>query len=164
MKWEWLHNMKISENVRVRSFRKSETSEFRSFPEMENIGNSGVSRNWITNKYTYLGNSPEFRVVLKPCERILTIDRGGVWYPSRSRRQRCWRCDSMSYDFVLCDIIILFDISMILEGHMTCLYKHQNFLIWLLTSIMSSSIFSSSCDLRSCDSSCVFFPHLLQWF
>ena len=87
----------------------------------------------------------------------------------------------MSHDFVLCDIIILFDISMILEGHMTCLHKHQNFLIWLLTSIMSSSIFSSSCDLRSCDSSCdfshalltiytcrgwvllfVFFPHLLQ--
>ena len=31
----------------------------------------------------------------------------------------------MSHDFVLCDIIILFDISMILEGHMTCLHKHQ---------------------------------------
>ena len=67
----------------------------------------------------------------------------------------------MSRDFVLCDIIILFDISMILEGHMTCLYKHQNILIWLLTLIMSSSIFSSSCDLRSCDSSCDFFHTLL---
>ena len=31
----------------------------------------------------------------------------------------------MSHDFVLYDIIILFDISMILEGHMTCLHKHQ---------------------------------------
>ena len=38
MKQGELHNMKISENVGVRSFRKSETSEFRSFPEMENIG------------------------------------------------------------------------------------------------------------------------------
>ena len=59
-------------NVGVRSFRKMETSEFRSFPEMENIGNSGVSGNRITSKYTYLGNSPEFRVVLEPWERILT--------------------------------------------------------------------------------------------
>ena len=42
------------------------------FPEMENIGNSGVSRNRITSKYTYLGNSPEFQVVLEPWERILT--------------------------------------------------------------------------------------------
>ena len=49
-----------------------ETSEFRSFPEMENIGNSGVSGNRITSKYTYLGNSPEFRVVLEPWEQILT--------------------------------------------------------------------------------------------
>ena len=40
---------------------------------MENIRISGVSGNQITNKYTYLGNSPEFRVVLEPCERILTI-------------------------------------------------------------------------------------------
>ena len=40
---------------------------------MENIGNSGVSGNRITSKYTYLGNSPEFRVVLEPWERILTV-------------------------------------------------------------------------------------------
>ena len=44
----------------------------RSFPEMENIGNSGVSGNRITSKYTYLGNSPEFQVVLELWERILT--------------------------------------------------------------------------------------------
>ena len=31
----------------------------------------------------------------------------------------------MSHDFVLCDIIILFNIFMILEGRMTCLHKHQ---------------------------------------
>ena len=37
-------------NVGVRSFRKMETSEFRSFPEMENIGNSGVSGNRVTSK------------------------------------------------------------------------------------------------------------------
>jgi len=82
----------------------------------------------------------------------------------------------MSHNLLLCDIIILFDISMILEGHMTCLHKHQNFLIWLLTLIMLSSIFSSLCD-SSCDFShallsiytCrgwvllfIFFPHLLQ--
>jgi len=46
-----------------------------------------------------------------------------------------WRCDTMSHDLLLCDIIILFDISMILEGHMTCLHKHQNSLfgdpLWL---------------------------------
>ena len=71
MKQGELHNTKILENVGVRSFRKLETSEFRSFPKMENIGNSGVSGNRITNKYTYLGNSPEFRVVLESCERIL---------------------------------------------------------------------------------------------
>ena len=47
--------------------------EFRSFLEMENIGNSGVSGNLITSKYTYLGNSPEFQVVLELCEQILTI-------------------------------------------------------------------------------------------
>ena len=40
---------------------------------MENIGNSGVSGNRIASKYTYLRNSPEFRVVLEPCERILTV-------------------------------------------------------------------------------------------
>ena len=45
-----LHNTKISENVGVWSFRKSETSEFWSFPEVENIGKSGVSRNQITSK------------------------------------------------------------------------------------------------------------------
>ena len=45
MKQGELHNTKISENVRVQSFRKSEMSEFRSFPEMENIGKSRVSRN-----------------------------------------------------------------------------------------------------------------------
>ena len=39
---------------------------------MENIGKSGVSGNQIASKYTYLGNSPEFRVVLEPWERILT--------------------------------------------------------------------------------------------
>ena len=39
---------------------------------MENIGNSGVSGNRITSKYTYLRNSPEFQVVLEPRERILT--------------------------------------------------------------------------------------------
>ena len=39
MKQERLHNTKISENVRVRSF-----------PEMENIGKSGVSGNQITSK------------------------------------------------------------------------------------------------------------------
>ena len=39
---------------------------------MENIGNSGVSGNQITSKYTYLGNSPEFQVVLELWERILT--------------------------------------------------------------------------------------------
>ena len=50
MKQGELHNMKISENIGVRSFRKSETSEFRSFPEMENIGKSGVSGNRITSK------------------------------------------------------------------------------------------------------------------
>jgi len=47
----------------------------------------------------------------------------------------CWRCDTMSHDFLLCDIIILFDISLTLEGHMTCLHKHQNSLfgdpLWL---------------------------------
>ena len=40
---------------------------------MENIGNSRVSRNRITSKYTYLGNSPEFWIVLELCERILTL-------------------------------------------------------------------------------------------
>ena len=40
---------------------------------MENIRNSGVSRNQITSKYTYLRNSLEFRVVLESCERILTL-------------------------------------------------------------------------------------------
>ena len=50
MKQERLHNTKISENVGVWSFQKSETSEFRSFLEMENIGKSGVSRNQITSK------------------------------------------------------------------------------------------------------------------
>ena len=48
---------------------------------MENIGNSGVSGNRVTSKYTYLGNSPEFRVVLEPWERILTVrhrDREGL--------------------------------------------------------------------------------------
>ena len=50
MKQEGLHNTKISENVRVWSFRKSETSEFWSFPEMENIGKSGVSGNRIMSK------------------------------------------------------------------------------------------------------------------
>ena len=50
MKQGELHNTKISENVGVRSFWKSETSEFRSFPEMENIGKSGVSGNRITSK------------------------------------------------------------------------------------------------------------------
>ena len=39
---------------------------------MENIRKSGVSGNRVTSKYTYLGNSPEFRVVLEPWERILT--------------------------------------------------------------------------------------------
>ena len=39
---------------------------------MENIGNSGVSGNRITSKYTYLGNSLEFQVMLEPCEQILT--------------------------------------------------------------------------------------------
>ena len=55
MKQEELHNTKISENVGVWSFQKSEMSEFQSF--------------WKTNKQiniTYLGNSPEFRVVLEP--------------------------------------------------------------------------------------------------
>ena len=79
MKQGELHNTKISENVGVRSFRKSETSEFWSFPEMENIGNSGVSGNRITSKYTYLGNSPEFWVVLEPWERILTRCTKGSW-------------------------------------------------------------------------------------
>ena len=47
---------------------------------MENIGNSGVSGNRITSKYTYLGNSPEFRVVLEPWEWILTLEAGRlVW-------------------------------------------------------------------------------------
>ena len=50
MKQGELHNTKISENVGVRSFRKLETSEFRSFPEMENIRKSRVSRNQITSK------------------------------------------------------------------------------------------------------------------
>ena len=50
MKQERLHNTKISENIGVQSFQKSETSEFRSFPEMENIGKSGVSGNRITSK------------------------------------------------------------------------------------------------------------------
>ena len=50
MKQERLHNTKISENVGVRSFQKSEMSEFRSFLEMENIGNSGVSGNQITSE------------------------------------------------------------------------------------------------------------------
>ena len=66
---EWL----ISKNVGVRSFRKLETSEFWSFQEMENIRKSGVSGNQITSKWTYLRNSPEFRVVLEPCEWILTF-------------------------------------------------------------------------------------------
>ena len=51
---------------------------------MENIGNSGLSRNRITSKYTYLRNSLEFRVVLEPCERILTVDEcadGGEYSP-----------------------------------------------------------------------------------
>ena len=46
---------------------------------MENIGNSGVSGNRITSKYTFLGNSPEFRVVLEPWERILTASREDEW-------------------------------------------------------------------------------------
>ena len=50
MKQERLHNMKISENVRVWSFWKSEMSEFWSFPEMENIRKSRVSGNRITSK------------------------------------------------------------------------------------------------------------------
>ena len=50
MKQGELHNTKISENVRVRSFWKSETLEFWSFPEMENIGKSRVSGNRITNE------------------------------------------------------------------------------------------------------------------
>ena len=50
MKQGELHNTKILENVRVQSFQKLETSEFRSFPEMENIGKSRVSGNRITNK------------------------------------------------------------------------------------------------------------------
>ena len=56
---------------------------------MENIGNSGVSGNRIASKYTYLGNSLEFRVVLEPCERILTgyvsrdfVDICFMFYPS----------------------------------------------------------------------------------
>ena len=77
MKQGELHNTKISENVGVRSFRKSETSEFRSFPEMENIRKSGVSGNRITSEITYFGNSPEFRVVLEPWERILTTRQLG---------------------------------------------------------------------------------------
>ena len=62
----------MTKDVGVRSFQKSEMSEFQSFLEMENIRNSGVSRNQIASKYTYLGNSPEFRVVLESCEQILT--------------------------------------------------------------------------------------------
>ena len=54
---------------------------------MENIGNSGVSGNRITSKYTYLGNSPEFRVVLEPCEWILTPSQ----IPSLIKSQAAWR-------------------------------------------------------------------------
>ena len=72
VKGEIHEKMTNNKNVGVWSFWKLETSEFWSFLEMENIGNSGVSGNRITSKYTYLGNSPEFRVVLEPCERILT--------------------------------------------------------------------------------------------
>ena len=73
-----------------------ETSDFRSFPEMENIGNSGVSGNQITSKYTYLGNSPEFRVVLESCERILTM-RDSVRHAGIAEGRRelasnlCWQ-------------------------------------------------------------------------
>ena len=42
------------------------------FPEIRNVGVPEFSGNQITSKYTYLGNSPEFRVVLESCERILT--------------------------------------------------------------------------------------------
>ena len=51
---------------------------------MENIGNSGVSGNRITSKYTYLGNSLEFWVVLEPWERILTGVENGV-------RRKWWK-------------------------------------------------------------------------
>ena len=51
MKQGELHNTKISENVGVWSFRKSETSEFWSFLEMENIGKSSdqlpSSGSWV---------------------------------------------------------------------------------------------------------------------
>ena len=49
---------------------------------MENIGNSGVSGNRITSKYTYLGNSLEFRVVLELCEWILTLGSLAIFYPA----------------------------------------------------------------------------------
>ena len=70
VKGEIHERMTNNKNVGVRSFQKLETSEFRSFPEIENIGNSGVSGNRITSKYIYLGNSPEFRVVLEPWNRF----------------------------------------------------------------------------------------------
>ena len=55
------------------------------FPENGNVGvpefsGNGKHRKFRSfrksniNKYTYLGNSPEFRVVLEPWERILTMD------------------------------------------------------------------------------------------
>ena len=73
MKREWLHNTKISENVGVRSFRKLETSEFRSFPEMENIGNFRSFRK-SNNKQIHI---PRKLTGVPGCvrtvERILTV-------------------------------------------------------------------------------------------
>ena len=50
VKGEIHERMTNNKNVGVRSFRKSEMSEFQSFLEMEIIGKSGVSGNQITSK------------------------------------------------------------------------------------------------------------------
>ena len=61
----------------------------------------------------------------------------GIWalVPSEKRNlQRILWSMSLVEGVTPCHMI-LFDISMILESHMTCLHKHQNILIWLLTSL-----------------------------
>ena len=59
----------------------------------------------------------------------------------------CWRCDTMSHDLLFCDTMILLDICLTLEGHMTCLHKP------------SKSIFSNS--LWLCHH--LFLAHHMTW-
>ena len=107
MKQGELYNTKILENVGVRSFWKSETSEFRSFPEMENIGKSGVSGNRITSKcYVRIRPDPDVprggtkrrvrRTAIdcppqNACRRNEYKNRGDRRRPEPSRRIRAFR-------------------------------------------------------------------------